>query len=595
MARIFISYSHRNMTFKNQFVAWLRQHYPDHVVRDDTHLRGGENWWPKVLQEVATCDVFIFLVSNKSLKSNFCRQEFAQAVNQGKRILPILIHGNINWSLAGEIGPLLKQIQWVNLSKGINDASGVVLLYSSLQNLFAGGDKPKETSGTFNVADVNAGFANVGGKVFVKDDLIINYPTPPQNNDPVWYRDPAVIAPIVAGFIGSLLLTLLSLTPFFVDRAERASATQTALVGTRLALSAGTATDAPLVAPTNIPTRSIEELLGETQTVDARTFAETQAALNFQAQVAAAATATAEAPTLQAQFEATLIAAGTATRQYYLAQTPSATPIPPTLTPTNTPTNTPIPPTNTPVPPTATPDPLAIARTPVIRNADWTPVVQDFDGVPMVLVPAGCFMMGSNDGQDDERNGNEICFSDPFWLDQTEVTQADFTRLGGVKANGNAFSGNERPVERITWFEARDFCDLRGMRLPTEAEWEYAARGPDELIYPWGNTFVADNMIYNENSNSQTANVGSRPAGASWVGAFDLSGNVWEWTATLYQNYPYSETDGRNNNDNRTSVRVLRGGSWGNYGNLVRSANRYGNVPAGPINYIGFRCVRPLL
>ncbi|MFZ4816741.1 MAG: toll/interleukin-1 receptor domain-containing protein, partial [Phototrophicaceae bacterium] len=189
MARIFISYSHRNMRFKDQFVNWFKANHPDHIIRDDTHLKGGEDWWPQVLQEVATCDVFVYLVSNKSLKSNYCRQEFAQAVNQGKRILPILIHANINWKLAGEIAPLLRKIQWVDLSKGLESASGMVLLDRSLTYLLAGGDKPKETSGTFNTADVNAGFANVGGKVIVKDDLIVNYTTPP-DNDPEWYRDP---------------------------------------------------------------------------------------------------------------------------------------------------------------------------------------------------------------------------------------------------------------------------------------------------------------------------------------------------------------------------------------------------------------------
>jgi formylglycine-generating enzyme required for sulfatase activity len=626
MARIFISYSHRNMQFKDQFVNWFKANHPDHIIRDDTHLKGGQDWWPKVLQEVATCDVFVYLVSNKSLKSNYCRQEFAQAVNQGKRILPILIHGNVDWKLAGEIAPLLRRIQWVDLSKGMGNVPAMLLLDRSLTYLLAGGEKPKEASGTFDVRDVNAGFANVGGKVIIKDDLIVNYTTPP-DNDPEWYRDPAVIAPIVIGSLVTLIATLISLTPFFVDRAERASATRTAIAALNTAIPT---TDAPLVVTTNIPTRSIEELLGETQTVDARTFAETQAAQDFQARVAAAATATAEAPTLQAQFEGTLIAAGTATRQYYLAQTPSATPIPPTLIPTNTaaPTLTPIPPTNTPVPPTATPDPLAIARTPVTRNADWTPVVQDFDGVAMVLVPAGCFEMG-NDPEAQYWNdsawitgvptGGEQCVA-PFWLDQYEVTNAQFAEflntVGNQTVEGVTYldSGDsdvrirqqggqwvadsgyaDHPAIELSWFGARDYCDWVSSELPTEAQWEYAARGPDELVYPWGNEFVADNVVYGGNSGGGTARIGSRPSGVSWVGAFDLSGNVWEWTATLYQNYPYSETDGRNNNDNRTDVRVLRGGSWFSLDGGVRSALRLRDYPTLSYDHFGFRCVRPLL
>jgi formylglycine-generating enzyme required for sulfatase activity len=209
----------------------------------------------------------------------------------------------------------------------------------------------------------------------------------------------------------------------------------------------------------------------------------------------------------------------------------------------------------------------------------------------MALVPAGCFMMGSDSGDSDEQPVHEQCV-ESFYIDRTEVTQADFERLGGVKANANGFDGADRPVERITWFEARDFCALRGARLPTETEWEYAARGPDALVYPWGDDFVADNVVYGGNSNSQTANVGSRPGGVSWVGAVDLSGNVWEWVSTLYQPYPYASDDGRENSDNRTDNRVLRGGSWGGIGADVRAAYRGTITPDSRGNYRGFRCAR---
>ena len=80
------------------------------------------------------------------------------------------------------------------------------------------------------------------------------------------------------------------------------------------------------------------------------------------------------------------------------------------------------------------------------------------------------------------------------------------------------------------WDEAYDFCVLRKGHLPTETEWEYAARGPDELIFPWGNDWNPRNAIWSGNNVSQTSNVGSVPAGASWVGVLDMSGNVWEWT-----------------------------------------------------------------
>ena len=142
------------------------------------------------------------------------------------------------------------------------------------------------------------------------------------------------------------------------------------------------------------------------------------------------------------------------------------------------------------------------------------------------------------------------------------------------------FTGDNHPRDSVTWFEARDFCLSRDSRLPTEAEWEYAARGPESFIYPWGNDFIAENVVYGENSGEQSAEVGNRPEGMSWVGAMDMSGNLREWTSTIYQDYPYDARDGRREGNSDTiSPRVLRGGSWGDIGNLVRAATRLWGEP----------------
>jgi formylglycine-generating enzyme required for sulfatase activity len=239
-------------------------------------------------------------------------------------------------------------------------------------------------------------------------------------------------------------------------------------------------------------------------------------------------------------------------------------------------------------------------------------VIQFFDGVEMVKVPAGCFMMGSTAEEIDavfqqceahrgsgnclrewfneEQPRHRVCFSEPFWIDRTEVTNAQFAQFGGQAATASNRTNADRPRERIAWLEAQSFCERRGARLPTEAEWEYAARGPDGLTYPWGNTFVAANAVYEENARLQTAAVGSRPDGVSWVGALDMSGNVWEWVNDWHGTYgtgaadnPAGPATGR--------YRVLRGGSWIDNPSFLRVANRWLDPGSGS-NIIGIRCAR---
>ena len=225
--------------------------------------------------------------------------------------------------------------------------------------------------------------------------------------------------------------------------------------------------------------------------------------------------------------------------------------------------------------PTATPTqtPAEPGMQPVTRNADWTPIIRDFGGVEMVLVPAGCFMMGSVDGEPDEEPVHEVCFDAPFWIDRYEVTNEQFAAFNGEARRNSRWNQPMLPREMITWREAHRFCARRGARLPTEAEWEYAARGPDNLIYPFGNTFVPEWVIY-EGSPDSTADVRTRLRGASWVGALDMAGNVWEWTSSAYRSYPYDADDGRNIPTDDETLRVLRGGSWRSGPLELRAAQR---------------------
>lgn len=344
------------------------------------------------------------------------------------------------------------------------------------------------------------------------------------------------------------------------------------------------------VPPTSTSTLSLTE---QEATIQALMLDEIEAstatAAHFQT-----ATATQWTPVPTPDLRATAVAritfeAQTAVAQAALDQTATATlwtPTPsPTLTPSFTPTPTPTP-TRTPVPPGYPGGP------PITANNQWSTVIQAFDGVDMALVPVGCFMMGSEDGSSDEQPVQRQCIDQPFWIDKTEVTNAQYGSEG-------YFKGGNRPRESINWSDARDFCVSRGARLPTELEWEYAARGPDNLTYPWGNTFVADNVVYEANAD-ETADVGSRPDGVSWVGALDMSGNVWEWVRTIYDTdqqtnafpYPYRADDGREDLERTDVLRVLRGGSWGNHDSFVRAPYRGWYNPDFRNDYVGLRCAR---
>jgi formylglycine-generating enzyme required for sulfatase activity len=251
-------------------------------------------------------------------------------------------------------------------------------------------------------------------------------------------------------------------------------------------------------------------------------------------------------------------------------------------------------------------------------NADWEPVVREFGGVEMVLVPAGCFTMGGTDEQieaiievicdpfvsscnpdmfTDARPAHQVCFEEPFWMDRYEVSNAQFTTFGGSAREASFSTADVLPRDQIDSFEARDFCALRDARLPTEAEWEYAARGPDSLLFPWGNDLIAENLVYKENSGEQSWPVDSRPAGVSWVGAYTLSGNVWEWVNSWEMPYPYNANDGREDEtaSDPDAARMLRGGSFESSAQYASPVYRESLWPDITSEDIGFRCARPYL
>lgn len=253
----------------------------------------------------------------------------------------------------------------------------------------------------------------------------------------------------------------------------------------------------------------------------------------------------------------------------------------------STPTET-ISPTFIPSPHSTANPAFLLAEEGLEKNAAWTPYIELFDGVAMALVPTGCFRMGSVGVYSNETPVHTLCFDTPYWIDVLEVTNRQYAASG-------YFLGDDLPRETVSWFEAAASCGSRGARLPTETEWEYAARGPDGLLYPWGMRFEEEYIVFRTNSDGRTHTVGSKPSNASWVGALDMSGNVSEWVSSLYKLYPYDAADGREGDGTTDNVnaRVIRGGSWWTVYPLdLRTMTRTGSIPTNVSNLVGLRCVR---
>ncbi|MCU0496404.1 MAG: SUMF1/EgtB/PvdO family nonheme iron enzyme [Anaerolineae bacterium] len=209
------------------------------------------------------------------------------------------------------------------------------------------------------------------------------------------------------------------------------------------------------------------------------------------------------------------------------------------------------------------------------NNDNWRTTSQSFQmddmRILMVLVPVGCL----SDNLD-----APICIDTPFWLDKYEVSNAQFDALKGQASNASRWPDPNRPRETITWQEAHDFCLQRMGRLPTAIEWQYAARGPEAWLYPWGNDFSSDALIYSWNSNGQTAawDRTRQYWESSWIGADDLSGNVAEWV-----------------NAGDDQMRLALGGAFNTTDErlLQPTAERW-ESPTFANETIGFRCARDL-
>ena len=245
------------------------------------------------------------------------------------------------------------------------------------------------------------------------------------------------------------------------------------------------------------------------------------------------------------------------------------------------------------------------------------------DGAEMLLVPMGEFLMGSTEADPkagaDEKPQHTV-YLDAFYIDRVEVTNAQYVGfLNFLGSHTGACGGGdcaetqvedkyshvflqdgryvvergfeEHPATQVSWYGAQAYCVWAGARLPTEAEWEKAARGVDGRLYPWGDEPPDCDKAQYGDCGGATVPVGTKLAGASPYGALDMAGNVWEWVGDWYDPAYYISSPARNPRGPASGVRkVLRGGSWGYLPAFIRISDRARNRPTYAGFNVGFRC-----
>jgi formylglycine-generating enzyme required for sulfatase activity len=254
----------------------------------------------------------------------------------------------------------------------------------------------------------------------------------------------------------------------------------------------------------------------------------------------------------------------------------------------------------------AMPMPLACAQIERLKKLKKDMELQVADA-PMVEIPAGEFVMGFDGTQalEDERPAHRV-WLDGYSMDQYEVTTAQYAAFLAAQPRPapwqwesvNLALHGDRPVIGVDWHDADAYCRWKGKRLPTEAEWEKAARGTDGRLYPWGNHVPTDKLanfaLGARFSYSQVLMpVQSHEAGKSPYGLFHMAGNVWEWVSDWYGANYYEHSPEKNpTGPEQGQFKVLRGGSWSDLPKYLLTYGRFKLPPETRNSYTGFRCAK---
>lgn len=518
---VFISYSRKNKGFVQKIVQAMYDSGRNNIWIDWEDIEYAEDWWQKIQAGIDSADNFIFILTPDSVQSEVCYKEVDHAVKAGKRIIPVEHIPITEKSDFEKMHPIISSHNWLPFKDGDNFQASMQLLFQTIDTDLVHVKLHTRflvRAREWEMGDKNPSFLFRGDEIDGAEKWLADADA--QDKSP---------AP-----------TLLHLDYIAASREQ------------------------DLEEKRRIRNLRITSMVAALISVIAIIFTVTAilSAMNARREVETAN----QAGTAIAQDQATVESQATffAEQQEWVGELAQGGVI---ANPNSF---------------AAVPEDFYATAAAVEALEAWSPVVQDINCVDdvcaeIVQVPAGCFFMGRI-AVDASEPTFSICISTDYWIDRYAVSNTLFERLGGQASNPQGWESPDFPRTNVTWQEASDFCEMRGGRLASEPLWEYAARGPSAWAYPWGNEWNPDILAWGQD---EPVAVDAYPEGASWVGAYNMSGNVWEWTSTvygvdvdedgslnamsedIYYRYPYRPDDGREDRANNLSyMRTIRGGSY---------------------------------